>query len=349
VDFGVQIVHSVDEIGEQGWNRLSGGKPFASYRWYRFGEAVLVDDRPIYVILSLDGEPVARATFWCKREEPIEIRSVILRHLLQVILRRWPLLVCRSPLAAASGLILPDDPRLREAALEVIVGFAQKQARRCKASLLAFDYLEPTGMEWSVWPDTFLPVTIPEPGTYLEVTWPDFEGYLAHLSRVRRKHYRQHCRRAAEMGVEIASHRVVTAVDEAMALIRNVGERYHTSPASWTKRVLEHAGMVDAAWLAARVEGRLVGCELLLGDNGTWFVTALGRDYDFPHVYFLLGYEDVRYAIERGIRVLRWGSGTYEVKRRLGFRLEDNNHLILAAGNPRLHAVVRGLAAALFA
>jgi hypothetical protein len=86
--------------------------------------------------------------------------------------------------------------------------------------------------------------------------------------------------------------------------------------------------MVDAAWLAARVGGRLVGCELLLGDQGYWFVTGLGLDYSTDYVYFLLGYSDIQYAIGRHARVLRWGSLTYDVKRRMGFELETNNNLV---------------------
>ena len=40
----------------------------------------------------------------------------------------------------------------------------------------------------------------------------------------------------------------------------------------------------------------------------------LGLDNSVKNVYFALGYEDIRCALERGAQTLRWGTGTYEVK-----------------------------------
>lgn len=345
MDFDIQVAHSVQEIGQEVWEHLGQGKPFTSYRWYRFGETVLIDDAPIYIILSLGDEPVARATFWLKRQEPLEISPEIVHRLTQTALRYWPLLVCRSPLYSTSGLILPGDPQLRNAALETIARVAQDQARRYRASLLFFDYLERHETEWSVWSDVFMPVTIPEPGTRLMITWPDFESYLKHLSKSERKRYRRNCRRVAKLGVEIKLHRTVTAVNEAMALIQNHDKQYHASPVYWARRLLENVAMVDAVWLVAETKDRLVGCELMLGDGGVWYATGLGRDYDFPYVYFVLGYEGIRYAIENGAEVLRWGSGAYDVKQRLGFQLESNNHLTVAVNNRVLRWIVRRLTA----
>jgi hypothetical protein len=74
----------------------------------------------------------------------------------------------------------------------------------------------------------------------------------------------------------------------------------------------------------------MVGCELMLGDKGAWVVTGLGLDHSVKYAYFALGYADLRHAIDGGARVLRWGSETYEVKERLGFRKELNNHDVFA-------------------
>jgi predicted N-acyltransferase len=347
VKFEIQLAHSVEDVGQEGWDRLSGRRPFASYRWYRFGERVLRDETPIYVILSLGGEPVARATFWLQREEPIAMPGAILQRALQVAWRRWPLLLCRSPLSSTSGLILPNDPQLRPAALRTIARIAQDHAQQQRVSFVVFEYLEQHETQGPAWPDAFLPATIPNPGTRLVITWPDFESYMGQLSRKRRKQYRQHCQRAAQMGVGIKRLRAVTDVETALGLMRNVARRYGQPLASWTARMLENAGMVDGVWLAAEVEGCLVGCELLLGDQGTWFVTALGRDYAFEYVYFLLGYADIRFAIEQGVQVLRWGSCSHDVKRRLGFQPEGNHHLSFAASNRGLNWVACRLAAAM--
>ena len=102
--------------------------------------------------------------------------------------------------------------------------------------------------------------------------------------------------------------------------------------------------MVDAVWLAAEKDGQLVGCELMLGDRGTWLVTGLGLDHSVSNVYFVLGYEDIRYAIEQGAQALRWGSETYDVKGRLGFEPEGYNNLVFGSRWPLLQRFGRRVA-----
>jgi hypothetical protein len=141
MDFDIQIVHSVDEVGQSAWDKLGGGQPFTSYRWYRYGEKVMIDCVPVYIILAQNGVPVARGTFWIIRNEPIPISWRPARWVAETLLRQWPLFVCRSPLSSSGGLILPEPP-LRDPALEVLKRTAVEEAMRCKASFLVFDFME---------------------------------------------------------------------------------------------------------------------------------------------------------------------------------------------------------------
>ncbi len=342
-EFDIQIIHSVEEIGQAAWDHLAAGRPFGSYRWYRFGETVRAMDLPTYIVLSCRGEPVACGTFWLTRREPLPISPPMIRSMIEALVRRWPLLICRSPLTDTCGLILPGPP-LRRAALKTISQVALDQARSARASFVVFDYLaHPTSVEPG-WDEFFAPVSIANPGTSLAVTWPDFDSYLSQLSSKTRKNYRRNCRITQRLGIELSLYPAVQAVPEALALIRNVERRHHETPVPWMQGILEHASMVDTAWVAAMIDERLVGCELLLGDGDEWLVTAIGLDYSVRYVYFMLGYADIRYAIERGIRRLRWGSCSYEFKQRMGFQLEDNNSITFAASNRVLRWVAHHLA-----
>lgn len=345
MSFDLQVVHSVQEIGQAAWDALAGDRPFASYRWYRFGEAVLADDKPIYIILSLAGEPVARGTFWLKREQPVPVSSRAVRRLLRMVFSCWPLMVCKSPLASISGLLLPDDPDLRDAALGTIARVAQAQGKQHRASFVFFDYLDTREIGWPGWPSEFLSLEVPESETRLVITWSDFGGYLSSLSKSARKDYRRHCNRAADLGIDVHYQSAVDSVDQALVLIHTVERRHNSDPSPWTRRMLENIGMVDATWLVAEVEGRLVGCGLLLGDGGYRFLASLGLDYDVEYVYFQLMYEAIRGAIEAGARVLRGGSGAYEMKRRLGFDLESNNHVMYTASSRGIRWLAHRLAA----
>ena len=88
--------------------------------------------------------------------------------------------------------------------------------------------------------------------------------------------------------------------------------------------------MVDHIWLTARIDDRLLGCGLLLGDGNARVLALLGLDYSVQYVYFQLLYAAVRSVIEEGMPVLYGGGGAYDLKQRLGFELEHNNHTVFA-------------------
>lgn len=344
MDFDLQIASSVDQIGREAWDRLGAGRPFSSYRWYRFGEKVLSADTPLYVILSRAGEPIARGTFWLRWQESLPIPPGPVRPLVQPILRRWPLLVCRTPLSYTSGLILPAPP-LRDEALRTVVRVAQEHLRQKHASFLVFDYLESGELGWTCWPDAFIRSAVPAPGTRLPITWHDFGSYVRHLPKAVRKDFRRHGNRAADLGIEIGRPPTVTDLEQALAMIRAVENHHRSMPNPWARAMLENAAMVDFAWLTAQLGGRLVGCGLLLGTETAYFLALLGLDYSTRYAYFQLLYAAIRSAIEDGVPVLFGGSGAYETKQRLGFRPETSNHVAFTTNSRALQLLATRLLA----
>ncbi|NDJ78611.1 MAG: hypothetical protein GYB65_20365 [Chloroflexi bacterium] len=332
--FEVQIVSSVTAVDRASWDRLAGTRPFASYDWYQFGEQVLVGDEPVYIILNYDGKPVARATFWFTRQEPVPAGSKLVRRVLEGALRRWPLFVCRSPISNANGLILPDSP-LRDAAVRIITGTALRLGRERKASFVVFDYLT-REHEDITWPNSFMTMDGLDPGTYLELEWPDFDSYVAAQKKSMRKDYRRHMNRAADLGIHIHFQDSPPPVDDALPLIRAVEAHHGSSPNPQAQRVFELKVTVPATWITATIGERMVGCGLLLGDGPNRFLTALGLDYEVRYVYFQLVYAAIDRAISEGTRRLRGGSGAYETKQRLGFKIEGDNHLVFTVKNPAL-------------
>lgn len=339
----LRVARSVEEVGQEAWDRLAAGRPFSSYRWYRFGESVLRGDQPLYVIASQRGEPVARATFWVTRQEPVPIASRAVRGFVQALLERRPLMVCRSPLASTTGLILPDSS-LRDEAVKAIVQAAQALAGQHRASFLLFDYLTEQEAGWSGWPKGFARSPVPDPGTRLVIAWPDFQEYMGHLSKSVRKDYRRHRNRAADLGIELRRHSSVVALEDALVLIRNVERHHNSTPNPRARTTLESAEMVNATWLTAQIEDCLVGCGLVLGDGDTRILALLGLDYSVRYAYFQLVYEAVRSVIEGGARVLRGGGGAYPMKERLGFELENDNFVVFAGVGSLLQRLGRWVA-----
>jgi predicted N-acyltransferase len=333
MDFDIQITHSVMETGQAAWDHLSSGHPFASFRWYRFGETVLSDCSPTYVTLSHDHEPVARGAFWLKRQEWLPIASTAVRYGADQLLRRWPLLMCAAPLASAPGLVLPES-LLRGTALKTIADVGLDLGVKNRASFVLFSYTKENEVHQVGWPEAFSAISFSDEETSLEITWPDFESYLKHLAKSTRRNHRLHCKQADGMGVVVSTHSSVSDVNRATALIQNVERYHHMGRRPWTRAMLENAHLVDSIWITAHIGGRLVGCCSVIGDGDTQIATLLGLDYSiqqYIYVYYQIMYAAVQSAIERGAKVLYGGGGAYELKRRLGFRVLPNDYLMIAA------------------
>lgn len=339
-ELDVQVVSSINQIDPNTWDAFHQSRPFSSHAWYQFGENVLAQETPYYILLSKHGELVARATFWALRHEPLPVQSKGVRAVMATVFERFPLFICRTPLTDISGLVLPDDPALRPEALTTIASVARRLSRQVGASFTAFDYL--CADEISA--EGFPMLGMSEPSTHFVNRWDSFEAYVSQLGASAKKDYHRHTNRAKDMGIVVEAHDRITHLDRALELIRGVETHHKTAPNPHIRRVLEHVHRVDFTWLTAELDGRLVGCGLLIGDGSAHILTALGLDYEVKYAYFQLMYAALRRVIERGGRELRGGGGAYEFKQRLGFEPVNNTQIALASKNTALAHFVRRLA-----
>ena len=337
--FDFQIFHSVSEVDPVSWDQLSAGRPFTSHQWYRYGETVMADCLPTYVIVYDAGQPIARATFWRMGNDPPAIQSAIVRRVIQAIFKRWPLLICRSPLSGMSGLVLPEAP-LRAKVQSALGVRASELLKQASGSFLLFDYLEQK--DCADWPDQFASVAISDPGTIMKLTWPSFEAYLEAGNKKDRQHYKKTLREAEKLGIQIQRHPQAQRPDEALALIRGVEHRFGSAENPWAQAMLNHAGMAQGStFLTATIDNQLVGCGLILQDNNVQMNAILGLAENVSYVYFMLMYESLKLAFEQHIGWVRLGSGAYEVKKQLGFGLEENNNTVFFTHNFLLQKLAR--------
>ncbi len=338
--FSISISHRLTEEDSTTWDTLSAGRPFQSYRWYRYGERVMADCQPTYITLSLEGRPVARATLWLVRNEPLPLPPGPLRSFIQALLKRWPLLVCRSPLSNSSGLILPEPP-LRAPALAALARLASAQLRQQNGSFLLLDYLTEAEVGLTGWPADFIPLTISDPGTLLHNRWDGFEAFLASGNKKDRQHYKRTQREAEALGSKITQKSSVDEINYALELIRQVETRHGAPPNPWAQAMLENLPLVEGIFLEAKIADQLVGCGLLFEDHDTQLTATLGLASDVPFVYFQLIYASLQLALEHQVKALRWGSGAYTVKKQLGFELELNNFVLATGRNLLLNTFLR--------
>jgi predicted N-acyltransferase len=336
----IRVVTRISDIGADEWDGLGRNIPFQSHRWYQFGEHAMSDCQPVYILAYQGGKLVGRAALWAIHNEPLPKNLGWWRNSLQTFLQRFPLLVCRSPFSNLNGMILPDPP-LRDKVLETLGQTAIKETRRHRGSALIFDYVEKDQTKLPGWQAGFMSMSLSAPNTVLNLEWGTFEEYLAKNKWRMHQHYKRSSRSAAELGIQITRHDTVGDPDSAMALIRNVERRHNSISNPWARNMLDHMNMVEHTWLEAHIGSRLVGCMLLLVDNGVQIAVLPGLAEDVQFAYFMLLYEAIKEAFEKRLTALRWGSGAYETKHRLGFELKMNDNIMFRAANPFVNFVLQ--------
>lgn len=232
-------------------------------------------------------------------------------------------------------MLLPGEP-LRDEALTTLAQAAQDEFKKQRCSFLVFDYLLTEQLKYRSWPAGYEPITVSEPGTYMPIEWESFEAYLEKGNKKDRQHYKKSVKEAEENGLVLSKHHSVSDVDTAVRLIRNVSIWHGSAPNPWIRGLLENFAMIDGTWLELHKDGKLVGCGAVVRDNKFQLATALGLEDDVPGGYFLLLYTALQEAFEHNIRLVRFGTGAYDVKRRLGLHLEDTNHaMVTISGFPK--------------
>ncbi len=323
----VKVYNSIQEISPELWDGIAAGRGFQSHRWYTFGEKAMADAKPTYLI-AWDGEtPIAAAALFTVHNEPLPLPSVA-RRFMSSVLKRRPLVVCRSPLADTSGLLLPGEP-LHDEALSALTHAAQIEFKKQRGSFLIFDYLLTEQLKYTTWSTGFEAITVSEPGTYMPIEWESFNAYLEAGNKKDRQHYVRSLKEAQQAGLVLSKHQSVPNIDAAMTLIRNVSIWHGSAPNPWIRGLLENFSMIDGTWIELHKDGKLMGCGAVVRDNKFQLATALGLEDDVPGGYFLLLYTALQEAFEHNVRLVRFGTGAYDVKRRLGLHLEDTNHAMM--------------------
>ena len=325
----VLTANSISEMDETSWNSLSVNMPFQSYQWYQFVEKVLGKDTcPTYVFIKRNGQPVGGASFWLIRDEPIPFES-ILGKTVKYVFQHWPPLINRSPLSGTSGLIIPET-QFRGEIIKEITRIGLRTRREKKASILFFDSLD---LETArSWPGA-IPYTYDTPGMVLDITkYGSFDEYRESLPGKARRQISHDLRRIEDNGITVIRHKTLGPddLDQAERLYRKLEERKGVERNPWIRQALSNLQCIHGTWLTAHLSsGELVGCAALLDDNGAQLMTYLGLSTTTQYAYFAMLYEGIRIGLEQGLSSLYWGTGTYEVKDRLGFVPIKNDSLAI--------------------
>ena len=83
--FEVKTFYRISDIDALAWDQLSGQSPFQSYHWFTFGERVMSDCPPVYLLVYANNLLIARAAFWLVRNEPLPKMPAPVRLLVRAL------------------------------------------------------------------------------------------------------------------------------------------------------------------------------------------------------------------------------------------------------------------------
>ena len=323
----LDITHTIRDIDEKEWNALVGTRHIErSHAWFR-----TVEDSGMrkmqYVLVREKGTLKAGACSFPFREKMyIEL----------------PFVVVRSPLGTACGFFsqTPEHARVLMQGLEHIR--TQEKAQ----GFLFLDLLKGESASIHDQVKGFTEVPMSE-NTYIDLHFNDFKDYLKSLSRKRRKNIRNTLNKARERWkIEPVFTNELSQWKEVAHRLQGYMCQYHNE---YTWHLTEQfytaleKNMKDSAEMllffkddtpilfALSVNSPEVSLYKFVGQDPAY------RDYQ---AYFLMYYEGIKRAIERGQKRIYFGPTAYEFKEKIGCVREELYGLV-KIGNPVLNMVLK--------
>lgn len=168
------------------------------------------------------------------------------------------------------------------------------------------------------------------PVAVIDLPFGTFEEYLASIDPKMRSDLRRKQRQSSDVEISIVDdiEAIAPTLDRLIAETRarrnaDFGEIDDVPPGS-TQMLVQRMGPT-ARCVVSRVGGEIVGCNIFLvrGKRAWAYRIGLSGEHVREHnLYFVNWIWMVRYCIEQGYTVLEFGQTYYDVKVRLGCRLE---------------------------
>lgn len=242
------------------------------------------------------------------------------------------------------------DPAVLDALVSGITAWAGEQGARSTGFL----YLRPAAAPLAAALERHGYRPVPLTFSFdLPIPGPDFADYLAALPVKRRAEIGRELRRLAAAGVELCRPPVEEVFEELVRLRCALVRKYRTTVDVDNERAKLRRTVDDVAGgtpelFCAMADGAVLSAGMFAGTDRDWTCVLTGTDYADPRsrfAYFATAYyEPVRAAAPRGVRLLRYGQGSWDAKLARGCRPVRMTAWVHAA-DPELDAAVAASAA----
>jgi predicted N-acyltransferase len=320
--YRLELIRHIGEIDPQQWNAVVGDTLQKGYRWQKYKQASQAKGWPpawtAFITVWSGSDLVGVATAY-RYPLPGPFAAPWLRRLAQIAL---------APTNPVNFLVPPTAaPGVDETAVLplLIKGIRQLMRRRLApgARLVFLEEPRHTALLHHLAQSGFLITEgIWENDLYLE--WSTFEDYVLSLKSSHRNSLRKQQKKAAQAGIHITTE-LPTDSATVYALFDKVAQKNH-SELLYNPQFLDHAqtilGCDHFKLLRAVHQGRTVACLMMVHDQKTAQLAAIGLDYDLSQTYNLyrvLIYAAIEQCMALGIERIKGGMSRYDIKGRIGF------------------------------
>lgn len=333
----VEVFTSLDAIDRERWDELAGpGAVVRSYDYLRAIAGAGINDCVYFypVVFDADGRFLAHCCVYTITTDLLQILPAALQPAARALRRLWPRFLqvqiteCASPhvighsFSLRSGLEPAPLLLALESAIDRIAALAGSPLLVVRdfrndelppvAALLARGYHRVSN----------------QPQARVPLRWKNYEHYLASMRSRYRKDLGRRLRRAAAQAQTVSletsfAHRADTCAEQVrLSYERSQGIKREMLGPAYFRQLDEQLG--ERSGLLVVMQGeRMVGHGVLLFDDTQLVATYSGRAAGPPDdIWFQLLDAAVRVGLERGLKYLNLGLGSYEAKSLMGAEVE---------------------------
>ncbi len=320
----IEISDTIKDMDEREWESLAGTDIERSHGWYRTIEDSGV--RMHYVFVRERGTLAAAACSYVSEE-----RMYI----------RLPLLEVRSPLGTSLAFFSHDKKQAH-----ALLGSLEEIRIREGAKGMAIVDLrrdEFTSIRNQVERFTGFPLS---ENTYLDLNFDDFEQYLSSISATKRRSIRITLNKEKRLGIKSCLTREFSEwKGEAHKLQGYLCEKYKDYRWHLPERFYEalEKNLKDRAEMLLFFKDDILlafAVSLNTPEISLYKFAGVDPQYRGYQAYFLIYYEGIKRAIEKGQKRIYFGPSAYEFKEKIGCKREEIFGLVWL-GNPLLNGILK--------
>lgn len=334
----LKIYKSIDEIDSNLWDSLCTGDEII--KTHRFLKSVehsnLKTCRFWYVLFHKDEKVIGNASlfsmdFYLDVIAPSFIKNICekVRKVIPNFLR-IKLMGCGTPIATcANGIVVSDNTYLKEIIdllTQVMFQIAEQEKAHC---ILYKEYNQQKSQAFNTLQSYGFIKLSSLPTSFVDISWPSFDEYLKSL----RKKYRLLAKNelaklnTSKISIETCEDFAGYA-EELWTLYMNVYRKAEVKFEQLTPEFFRNIAINlkgESRVILIKLNGEIVGFELIIEDDSILRPLYLGLDYEANKIYSLYFnsiYQIIRHGIERNKKVIELGQTSYYPKLKTGARVE---------------------------